>query len=137
MREKVRALSGIGAQCTYPATLGQFSVSGNTHVQEPVSRESRSDSRDQVRRSTVGQTVIEKLTHEITQLKRIKFAQRSEQLSPDQDGLLDELIDTDIAASEAELEVLEPARASTEVRQKPTYHLAAAASARSDPSRTR
>ncbi|MDH1684846.1 IS66 family transposase [Pseudomonas chengduensis] len=65
------------------------------------------------------QTVIEKLTHEIAQLKRFKFAKRSEQLSPDQVSLLDDLIDTDIAAIEAELEALKPARASTEVRQKP------------------
>src|SRR3546814_7742834 len=48
-------------------------------------------------------TVIEKLTHEIAQLKRFKFAKRSEQLSPQQASLLDDLIDTDIAAIEAEL----------------------------------
>lgn len=65
------------------------------------------------------QTLIEKLTHEIARLKRFKFAKRSEQLSPDQVSLLDDLIDTDIAAIEAELEALKPARASTEVRQKP------------------
>ena len=65
------------------------------------------------------QTLIEKLTHEIAQLKRFKFVKRSEQLSPDQVSLLDDLIDTDIAAIEAELEALKPARASTEVRQKP------------------
>ncbi|MBN7118032.1 IS66 family transposase [Ectopseudomonas oleovorans] len=65
------------------------------------------------------QTLIEKLTHEIAPLKRFKFAKRSEQLSPDQVSLLDDLIDTDIAAIEAELEALKPARASTEVRQKP------------------
>lgn len=66
-----------------------------------------------------GQTVIEKLTHEIAQLKRFKFAKRSEQLSPDQASLLDDLIDTDIAAIEAELEALKLAPTSTEVRQKP------------------
>lgn len=65
------------------------------------------------------QTVIEKLTHEIAQLKRFKFAKRSEQLSPDQASLLDDLIDTDFAAIEAELEALKLAPASTEVRQKP------------------
>ncbi|WP_442793734.1 transposase domain-containing protein [Pseudomonas sp. MF7448] len=47
------------------------------------------------------QTVIEKLTHEIAQLKRFKFAKRSEQLNPDQASLLDDPIDTDIAAIEA------------------------------------
>ncbi len=49
------------------------------------------------------ETVNEQLTHEIALLKRHKFAKRSEQLSPAQDSLLDDLIDTDIAAIEAEL----------------------------------
>jgi len=53
-------------------------------------------------------SVNEKLTHEIALLKRFKFAKRSEQLSPDQASLLDDLIDTDIAAIEAELEALQP-----------------------------
>lgn len=44
------------------------------------------------------QTVIEQLTHEIAWFKRHKFAKRSEQLSPDQGSLLDDLLDTDIAA---------------------------------------
>ena len=49
------------------------------------------------------QTVTEKLTHEIAQLKRLKFAKSSEQLNSQQASLLDDLIDTDIAAIEAEL----------------------------------
>ncbi len=49
------------------------------------------------------QTIIEQLTHEIAWYKRHKFAKRSEQLSPDQGSLLDDLLDTDIAAIEAEL----------------------------------
>jgi transposase len=64
-------------------------------------------------------TVIEKLTHEIAQLKRFKFAKRSEQLSPAQASLLDDLIDTDIAAIEAELEALQAKPVSTETKQKP------------------
>ena len=59
------------------------------------------------------QAVIEKLTHEIAQLKRFKFAKRSEQLSPQQASLLDDLSDTDIAASEAELQALQTAPAQT------------------------
>jgi len=47
--------------------------------------------------------VIEKLTHEVAILKRHKFAQRSEQLDAVQGNLLDELIDSDLAAIEAEL----------------------------------
>lgn len=64
-------------------------------------------------------SVNEKLTHEIALLKRFKFAKRSEQLSPDQASLLDDLIDTDIAAIEAELEALQPAAVEAKVRQQP------------------
>ena len=65
------------------------------------------------------QTVIEQLSHEIALLKRHKFAKRSEQLSPDQGSLLGDLLDTDIAAIEAELKALNPPAASTEPRQQP------------------
>ena len=65
------------------------------------------------------QALIEKLTHEIAQLKRLKFAKRSEQMNPEQASLLDDLIDTDIAAIEAELEALQTAPAATENKQKP------------------
>lgn len=64
-------------------------------------------------------SVNEKLAHEIALLKRFKFAKHSEQLSPDQASLLDDLIDTDIAAIEAELEALQPAAVETKVRQQP------------------
>ena len=64
-------------------------------------------------------TVNDKLTHEIAQLKRFKFAKRSEQLNPYQTSLLDDVIDADIAAIEAELEALQPAPAPTVARQKP------------------
>lgn len=61
----------------------------------------------------------EQLAHEIAILRRHKFARRSEQLSPDQISLLDELLDTDIAAIEAELKALNPAPAPAEPRQPP------------------
>ena len=64
-------------------------------------------------------SVNEKLAHEIALLKRFKFAKRSEQLSPDQASLLDDLIDTDIAAIEAKLEALQPAPVEAKVRQQP------------------
>ncbi|MCO7613945.1 IS66 family transposase zinc-finger binding domain-containing protein [Pseudomonas chlororaphis] len=63
-------------------------------------------------------SVNEKLAHEIALLKRFKFAKRSEQLSPNQASLLDDPIDTDIAAIEAELEVLQPAPVEAKVRQQ-------------------
>ena len=65
------------------------------------------------------QTVIEKLTHEIAQLKRLKFAKRSEQMNPQQASLLDDLIDTDIAAIEAELQALQIAPEATEEKLRP------------------
>jgi len=61
----------------------------------------------------------QQLIHEIAQLKRHRFAKRAESFSPDQASLLDDLIDTDIAAIEAELEILAPKSASTPARQKP------------------
>ncbi|CAH0645788.1 IS66 family transposase ISPpu19 [Pseudomonas sp. Nvir] len=64
-------------------------------------------------------TLIEKLSHEIAQLKRFKFAKRSEQMSPEQASLLDDLIDTDIAAIEAELESLQVTPAPIQEKQKP------------------
>jgi transposase len=65
------------------------------------------------------ETVNEQLTHEITILKQHKFAKRSEQPSPDQGSLLDDLLDTDIAAVEAELKAVNPPPAPAEPRQKP------------------
>ena len=65
------------------------------------------------------QTIIEQLTHEIAWFKRHKFAKRSEQLSPDQGSLLDDLLDTDIAAIEAELKAVNPPVAPAEPRQQP------------------
>jgi len=68
------------------------------------------------------QTVIEKLTHEIAQLKRLKFAKRSEQMNPEQASLLDDLIDTDIAAIEAELQALQTVPAATEKKAETQAH---------------
>ncbi len=65
------------------------------------------------------QTIIEQLTHEIAWFKRNKFAKRSEQLSSDQGRLLHDLLDTDIAAIEAELKALNPPAAQAEPRKQP------------------
>jgi len=52
-------------------------------------------------------------------LRRHRFARRSEQLNADQLNLLDEMIDADIAATEAELEAAWPEPAKRELRQQP------------------
>jgi len=57
--------------------------------------------------------VIEKQAHELALLKRHKFARRSEQFKGVQGQLLEELIDADLAAMEAELAELLPAEAPT------------------------
>lgn len=61
----------------------------------------------------------QQLTHEIALLKRHRFAKRSESFSPGQASLLDDLIETDLAAIEAELEVLAPKPAQSPVRRQP------------------
>ena len=65
------------------------------------------------------QTIIEQLTHEIAILKRHRFAKRSEQISPEQGNLLDDLLNTDLEAIDAELKALRPAPAPEEKRQQP------------------
>ncbi|MBB6157372.1 transposase [Pseudomonas sp. JAI115] len=65
------------------------------------------------------ETIIEQLSHEIAILKRHKFAKRSEQISPAQGSLLDDLLNADLEAIEAELNALRPEPAATEPRQQP------------------
>lgn len=54
------------------------------------------------------QAVIDKLTHENAVLKRLKFAAKSEAYSAEQKSLLDETLDTDLAAVAAEIEAMRP-----------------------------
>jgi len=64
-------------------------------------------------------TLNEKLTHELALLKRHRFARRSEQLDAVQGHLLDELIDADIAAIEAELAQAQPEPPASKPKQQP------------------
>ena len=59
------------------------------------------------------QAKIDKLTFEISQLRRAQYGTRSEQLTGEQAHLFAESIDADIAAVETELKSLAPARAQT------------------------
>lgn len=65
------------------------------------------------------ETIIEQLSHGIAILKRHKFAKRSEQISPAQGSLLDDLLTTDLEAIDAELQALRPAPVADEPRQQP------------------
>jgi hypothetical protein len=49
---------------------------------------------------------IEQLTHEITRLRRVQFAARSEKLNPEQLVRLNEALAADLASIEAELDAL-------------------------------
>ena len=59
------------------------------------------------------QAVIDKLTHENAILKRLKFAAKSEAYSAEQKSLLEETLDSDLAAVAAEIEGMQPSGKAT------------------------
>ena len=54
------------------------------------------------------QATIDKITHEMAVLKRLKFAAKSEAFNAEQKSLLEETIDADLAALQAELDKVQP-----------------------------
>ena len=54
------------------------------------------------------QAVIDKINHEMAVLKRLKFAAKSEAYNAEQKSLLEETIDADLAALQAELDKVQP-----------------------------
>ncbi len=64
------------------------------------------------REAAFKQALIDKLTHEMAVLKRLKFAAKSEAFSAEQKSLLDETLDTDLAALAAEIQAQQPTPAS-------------------------
>ncbi|MFY7865251.1 IS66 family transposase zinc-finger binding domain-containing protein, partial [Roseateles sp.] len=65
------------------------------------------------------QAVIDKLTHENAILKRLKFAAKSEAFNAEQKSLLDETLDTDLAAVAAEIEQMQPRPKNGDGKQSP------------------
>jgi len=65
------------------------------------------------------QALIDKLTHEMATLKRIRFAATSEAYTGEQQRLLFETIDTDLAALQAEIDQVEPEIADKRDKQQP------------------
>lgn len=61
---------------------------------------------EKTRESHYRQTRIDQLTHELSVIKRLQFGRRSEQFTAEQLSLLDEAIDEDLAALQAELDEL-------------------------------
>ena len=71
------------------------------------------------REAAFKQAVIDKLTHENAVLKRLKFAAKSEAFNPEQKSLIEETIDTDLAALAAEIEAIAPSKKKVEDKHKP------------------
>lgn len=65
------------------------------------------------------QTIIDKLTHEMAVLKRLKFAARSEAFDAGQKSLLEESIDAELEALAREIEQLAPAPADKGQKHQP------------------
>lgn len=65
------------------------------------------------------QILIDKLTHEMATLKRLKFAATSEAYAGERQQLLFETIDTDLAALSAEIEKLAPSAPAAADKQQP------------------
>ena len=65
------------------------------------------------------QAVIDKLTHEMATLKRLKFAAKSEGYNVEQKSLLQETLDSDLAAVAAEIEAMQPAARSAGEKHSP------------------
>jgi transposase len=65
------------------------------------------------------QAAIDKLTHEMAVLKRLKFAAKSESFTAEQKSLLEETIDADLAALEHELAQLAPTHPAEREKQQP------------------
>ena len=65
------------------------------------------------------QAMIDKITHEMAVLKRLKFAARSEAFNAEQKSLLEETIDADLAALQAELDKVRPSEKDTGEKKQP------------------
>lgn len=65
------------------------------------------------------QATIDKITHEMAVLKRLKFAARSETFNAEQKSLLEETIDADLAALQAELDKVMPSEKDTGEKKRP------------------
>ena len=71
------------------------------------------------REITFKQATIDKLTHEMAVLKRLKFAAKSEAFNAEQKSLLEETIDADLEALARELEQLVPTEPAEREKQQP------------------
>lgn len=103
----IRVLRSNCGICSWSATAGPgmirpvISDAKLASIDKPVLLAIVQSLRDEL---AFKQKVIDKITHEMAVLKRLKFAATSEHFSPEQRSLLEETIDTDLAAAQAELD---------------------------------
>ena len=71
------------------------------------------------REAAFKQATIDKLTHEMAALKRLKFAARSEAFTAEQKSLIEETLDADLAALAAEIERHQPTKPAPEDKRQP------------------
>ncbi|CAM5798331.1 IS66 family transposase ISBcen19 [Rhizobacter fulvus] len=71
------------------------------------------------RESAFKQATIDKLTHEMAVLKRLKFAAKSEAFTAEQKSLIEETIDADLAALAREIEQQTPGKKAPQDKQQP------------------
>jgi transposase len=102
-------LEGLNARQLRELALGLF--------QELASKGEELVSKD--RELHAKQTKIDQLAHEMAQLKRWKYAARSEQLHGEQRSLLEETIESDLEAIEQELAQLKPAAPRAAPKEQP------------------
>lgn len=98
-----------------PTDLSQLSPDQLRHLAATLM--SQVEEKDKALRHS--EQVNQKLTHELALLKRHAFGKRSEQLNVLQISLLEEVVDTDIAAIETELEDLKLASATPTPKKVP------------------
>ncbi len=99
-----------------PSDLSQLSPDQLRHLAATLM--SQVEEKEQALRHS--EQVNQKLTYELALLKRHAFGKRSEQLNVLQISLLDEVVDADIAAIEAELEALNPTPTAPAARKTPS-----------------
>jgi transposase len=87
------------------------------HGAEIERRDAEIERRD--REIAFKQALIDKINHEMAVLKRLKFAAKSEAFNAEQKSLLEETIDADLAALQAELDKVGPDEQDKGERNKP------------------
>ena len=70
---------------------------------------------------SIKNVIIDKLTHEMATLKRLKFAAQGEAFHAGQKTLLEEAIDTDLGALAQEIDRHDPSAAEKGQRRKPKH----------------